>query len=104
MDAGTNFIPVSFITGFKNLQILILSCDHSKKFEESAKLQDVILPQLKILDFKDKYPNRKHLSKFLENNGRNLKEIYLFDSVNSLNLIIANFCPNLLSLYAIICQ
>ena len=39
------------------------------------------------------------LIKFLENNGENLKELYIGDlygrSNNSLNLAIAKFCPNL---------
>ncbi len=41
--------------------------------------------------------------KFLENNGRNLKEIHLCccdcNSLNLINLAIAKFCTNLKSLY-----
>jgi len=36
--------------------------------------------------------------KFLEDNGENLREISLDHSVGSLNLAIAEFCPNLKSL------
>jgi len=37
----------------------------------------------------------------LENNGRNLKQVYLGDGNNSLNLAVAKFCPNLKSLHTI---
>jgi hypothetical protein len=39
--------------------------------------------------------------KFLENNGKNLKEFYVEKCNNSLNLAIAEFCPNLKSLYTL---
>ncbi|GBC10101.1 hypothetical protein RclHR1_09330006 [Rhizophagus clarus] len=52
-----------------------------------------------ILKIKEKYPRVELLIKFLEINGKNLKEIrigdFFGDSDNSLNLAIAKFCPNL---------
>ncbi len=54
--------------------------------------------QLQILKIRRAYP-RCELIKFLENNGKNLKEFYLGDyggySDNLLNLDIIKLCPNL---------
>ncbi|CAI2176035.1 16910_t:CDS:1 [Funneliformis geosporum] len=67
-------------------------------------LQDIIFPQLLILKFDRSSPYEKKLIKFLENNGKNLKELFLsekIDSINDyslLNITIATFCPNLKSL------
>ena len=48
------------------------------------------------MEFKYDFPRNELLIKFLENNGRNLKEIYLHvGSDDPLNLDIARFCPNL---------
>uniref|UniRef100_U9TQ74 Uncharacterized protein n=1 Tax=Rhizophagus irregularis (strain DAOM 181602 / DAOM 197198 / MUCL 43194) TaxID=747089 RepID=U9TQ74_RHIID len=73
-----------------------LSCEN---FEDFDKLQHVILPKLQILKIQRAFPKCELLIKFLENNGKNLKEFYLSDikgySDNSLNLAIAKFCPNL---------
>ena len=56
-------------------------------------------PQLQILKIRYAYPRVGLLIKFLEINGRNLKELYLGDMVgdsdDSLNLAIAKFCTNL---------
>ncbi|RIA87222.1 hypothetical protein C1645_828103 [Glomus cerebriforme] len=97
---GNYNVSLSFIANFKNLQQLELSFDHND-FEDFEKLQYVILPNLKI--FKIPYHiSNNILITFLENNGKNLIEFYAGDDIdNSLNSIIANFCPNLKKFYAI---
>ncbi|CAB4387274.1 unnamed protein product [Rhizophagus irregularis] len=96
---GKNSNSLSFISNFTNLQILQLSFQSSENFEDFDKLQHVILPKLQILKIQRAFPKCELLIKFLENNGKNLKEFYLSDikgySDNSLNLAIAKFCPNL---------
>ncbi len=65
--------------------------DYNKDF---IKLQHVIFPQLQILRFLHECLSHKYLTKFLENNEKNLKELYLgvtFDSIGLINLAIANF-------------
>src|SRR6266542_6384129 len=67
---------LSFITKFSNLQeleFLFKSYYHYKDFE---KLQYVTFPQLQILKFRDRLcPIFELLINFLENNGKNLKEL-----------------------------
>jgi hypothetical protein len=98
---GYNYISLSFITNFSNLQELKLSFDHDNCFVNFEKLQ---FPQLRVLKIQDKYPRDGLLIKFLENNGKNLKEICIGDfegrNDNSINLAIAKFCPNLSKLSA----
>ena len=40
--------------------------------------------------FRDEFPRNELLIKFLENNGKNLKEFYIKTSNDSLNLAISN--------------
>ncbi|RIA97860.1 hypothetical protein C1645_813578 [Glomus cerebriforme] len=92
--------PLSFITKFINLQQLELLYNYSKDFKDDKKLQYIIFPQLQILKIKHVFLNYELLIKFLENNGKNLKEFYYVGNIeaisnNSLNLSIAKFCPNL---------
>ncbi|RIA81110.1 hypothetical protein C1645_837525 [Glomus cerebriforme] len=84
-----------FITKFTNLQELDLSIG---KFEI---LQHVIFPQLQILKIYEKF---ELLTKFIENNGKNLRELYIIHedycySNDSSNLAIAKSCPNLRKLF-----
>ncbi|EXX74846.1 hypothetical protein RhiirA1_530093, partial [Rhizophagus irregularis] len=93
--------PLSFVTRFTNLQELVLSFRYKYYFDElNNNLQSVTFPHLKILKFPYAYPDDDILIKFLENNGKNLIEIYI-NSSDSLNLSIAKFCPNLKSLYTL---
>ncbi len=62
-------------------------------------------PQLQILIIQNVFPKYELLIKFLENNGKNLKEFYVGEikgySNNSLNFIfIVKFYPNLRKLSA----
>src|SRR6185312_14443564 len=71
-------------------------------FEGFKELQYVNFSQLQILKFQYGCPSDEILIKFLEINGNNLKEFYvdnLRGDLNSLNLSIAKFCPNLRKLY-----
>jgi len=90
------FISLSFIAKLTDLQELEFNDNDFKDFE---KLQYVIFPRLQILKFRYTCPKYELLIKFLENNGKNLKEFYADDfddcSDNSFNLAISKFCPNL---------
>ncbi|UZO20185.1 uncharacterized protein OCT59_011441 [Rhizophagus irregularis] len=57
--------------------------------------------QLQILKFDYACPKVESLITFLEINGNNLKELYLYKCNNLLNLSIAIFCPNLKSLFTL---
>ncbi|CAB4414020.1 unnamed protein product [Rhizophagus irregularis] len=96
---GMRNISLSFIANFTNLRELQLSFEYSKCFLDFEKLQYIIFPQLQILKIRHECPRYEYLVKFIENNGKNLKELSMGDirgnSDNSLNLAIAKFCPNL---------
>jgi hypothetical protein len=93
--------PLSFVTKLTNLRELVLSRCY---FDElNNKLQYVIFPHLQVLKFPHSYPDDNILIKFLENNGKNLKEFYVMSNYesDSLNLAIAELCPNLKSLFTL---
>jgi hypothetical protein len=96
---GDHCIPLSFITNFSNLQELKLSFENDECFVDFEKLQYATFPQLQVLRIQERYPRNELLVKFLDNNGKNLKEIFIGDfdvsSDNSINLAIAKYCPNL---------
>ena len=79
IDGRNDYIPLQFITGFTNLQELTLSLCQMNSLEEFQILQHVNFPQLQILKFGNKCPRNQLLIKFLETNGKNLKEFYTFD-------------------------
>jgi hypothetical protein len=89
-------LPLSFITKFTNLQELVLLLSYyNNSIEYFEKLQSIIFTQLKILRFPVACPRVEVLIKFLENNGKNLKELHIRCSDSSLYLAVAKFCPNL---------
>ncbi|PKY18222.1 hypothetical protein RhiirB3_522596 [Rhizophagus irregularis] len=92
-------LELSFITKFTNLQELILSFDYN--FEYFKELQYASFPHLQVLKFNYSCPKYELLIKFLENNGKNLKEFYVKNNGYLLNLAIAKFCPNLRKLFTI---
>ncbi len=100
IELGLIDIPLSFIAKFTNLQQLELFGYSTESFKS---FQHVTFSQLQILKFPFSCPNHEDLTKFLENNGKSLMEIYLdrVNIFNSLNLAIAKFCPNLKSLCTI---
>ncbi len=89
----------SFINNFTNLQELELVFGRDEIFESFKNLQYTFYSPLLILKFPYLIPRSESLIKFLENNGKNLKEFYICDDdhsdCNPLNLAIAEFCPNL---------
>jgi len=98
IDSGGFYLPLTFLTKFTNLRELVLSFYYHDEYFKY--LQHVTFPQLQILKFYYECPNHEYLIKFLEKNGKNLKELYINDiDLNSLNLTIAKCCPNLKSLY-----
>jgi hypothetical protein len=91
---------LTFIANFLNMQELELLFINDECFGEFEKLQYAIFPQLlKVLRIPDFYPKNGLLITFLENNGKNLEEIYISDNVvrsdSSINLAISKFCSNL---------
>jgi hypothetical protein len=66
-----------FIANFTNLQELVLSFDYQDSFEDFTTLQYVTFPQLRILKFTFACPIHELLIKFLENNGKYLREFYV---------------------------
>jgi hypothetical protein len=89
---------LSFIANFTNLQELKLSFVLEECFVDFKKLQYVIFSQLQVLKICNEFPSDGLLI-FLENNGKNLKEINMDEiescNDNSLNLAISKFCPML---------
>ena len=92
---------LSFIGKFTNLQELVLSYCYGDIDEVFKTLQYVNLPRLQILNFKyGKHPRFELLTKFLDNNGKKLKELhinsnYVGNDNKLLNSVIAKFYPNL---------
>ena len=60
---------------------------------------NLLLFKITILKFPCRCPKLKYLTKFLEINGKNLKEVYIKECGNNLYLSIAKFCPNLKKLF-----
>ncbi|RIA81352.1 hypothetical protein C1645_790608 [Glomus cerebriforme] len=89
------------MTKLSNLRELMLSFDSNHFIEDFKILQYVSFPQLQLLKFDYAYPRYELLMKFLETNGKNLKEFYIGNNDNPLNSAIAKFCPNLRSLFSI---
>ncbi|RIA82379.1 hypothetical protein C1645_835453 [Glomus cerebriforme] len=76
---------------------------YNESFKDFKKLQYAFFLKLQILKIERACPKYELLIKFLENNGKNLRECYIsdrnHDSVNSLSLAITKFCPNLKKLF-----
>jgi hypothetical protein len=100
IEGENNYKPLLFITKFINLQELDLSLNYDDITSDSGDFEELQynFPNLQILSLR-KFPKVEKIIKFLENNGKNLKEFYINEYNNSLNLAIAKFCPNLKSLY-----
>ncbi|RIA81249.1 hypothetical protein C1645_837311 [Glomus cerebriforme] len=96
----TEIIP-SLTTKFSNLRELVLSFINSDSFEYFKKLQYINFSQLQNLKLSHRHPKVEILIKFLENNGKNLKNFHICCQDNSLNLAIAKFCPNLRKIFTI---
>ncbi|PKC62397.1 hypothetical protein RhiirA1_465177 [Rhizophagus irregularis] len=90
----------SFISSFSNLQELLFSFLDGV-LEDFRRLQYVNFPKLQILKIPYKCPKPEYVIKFLENNGKNLKKFYTSENDKDLSLSIAQFCPNLKSLFIV---
>ncbi|GBC07732.1 hypothetical protein RclHR1_07660008 [Rhizophagus clarus] len=95
-----NYVSLSFIAKFSNLQELRLSLEDKEDYVNFEKLSYASFSQLKILKFRYSRPDNESLARFLENNGKNLNELYIsFENSsynnNSLNSVISKFCTNL---------
>ncbi|RIA92708.1 hypothetical protein C1645_820297 [Glomus cerebriforme] len=96
-----NYLPVSFIALFPNLQeirFLYIPLTEGFQFRDFEELQNVTFPKLKYLAIPVSCTKPKYFIKFLENNGKNLENFYLEESDHALKLSIAKFCPNLKNL------
>ncbi|PKC10212.1 hypothetical protein RhiirA5_414645 [Rhizophagus irregularis] len=94
-----HYMSLSFIAKLTNLKELRLAFFNNDCFEGFKKLQYITFSQLQLLKFIEVSPRNDYLIKFLENNGRNLKEFYINDSNSLLHLAIIKFCPNIRNLY-----
>ncbi|RIA90621.1 hypothetical protein C1645_823155 [Glomus cerebriforme] len=94
INGRNKYGSLSFIAAFKNLQELdLLGCCTSQEFEV---LQYVIFSKLQNLKFSRECPKIEMLIKFLEINGKNLKEFHVPNSLHLLDLLDINIlCPNL---------
>ncbi|PKY14904.1 hypothetical protein RhiirB3_427000 [Rhizophagus irregularis] len=97
---GIHYSPLSFISNFTNLKELVLSFYNTDVFEDFNLLQYVRFFKLEILIFQFEFPRNELLIKFLENNGKNLKEFYINKSNDELNLAVIKYCPNLRKLFS----
>ncbi|CAB4383860.1 unnamed protein product [Rhizophagus irregularis] len=74
-----HYMSLSFIAKLTNLKELRLAFFNNDCFEDFKKLQYITFSQLQLLKFIEVSPRNDYLIKFLENNGRNLKEFYIND-------------------------
>src|SRR5207248_10500712 len=79
------------LQSFFNLQEIEFIFDTQTQFEYFKKLQFVTFPKLQSLKFPCQCPKLEYLMKFLEINGKNLKEVYIKECDNDLYLSIAKF-------------
>ncbi|RIA88922.1 hypothetical protein C1645_739039 [Glomus cerebriforme] len=92
---------ISFVALFLNLQEIKFLFLGEANLEGFEKLQYVTFPKLQILNIPCQCPKHEYLIRFLENNGKNLKEFYTSENNNALTLSIAKLCPNLKNLFII---
>jgi hypothetical protein len=95
-------LPFSFVSSFTNLREFIFSFINKKEFIDFEKLQYANFPKLEVLKFSYQCPKLEYVMKFLESNGKNLKCFYVNKNDKALNLTVANFCPKIRKLSAIL--
>ncbi|RIA79416.1 hypothetical protein C1645_840745 [Glomus cerebriforme] len=76
-DTEIHYSSLSFIAEFSNLQELELIFPTSDSFTDFKKLQYAFFPKLQILKIQSACPKYGILIKFLENNGKHLRECYI---------------------------
>jgi hypothetical protein len=95
-------LPLSFIDLFSNLQEIIFLFYNIFDLIDERFIQYSNFSKLQTLKIPFRCPKVEYIIKFLENNGKNLKKLYISRSDKALSLSIANFCPNINSLYVIL--
>ncbi|GBC04910.1 hypothetical protein RclHR1_05940001 [Rhizophagus clarus] len=92
-----DIVSLSSIVNLTNLRVLQLKFAYGEWFKNFEILEYIVFSQLQILKIFSACPKSESLIKFLKNNGKNLKEIYICEdsgySNNLLNLSISSFCP-----------
>jgi hypothetical protein len=99
-------LPLSFIDLFSNLQEIVFFFSEAIEVYENFRggfidfreLQYSNFSNLQTLKIPFHCPKPEYMIKFLENNGKNLKKLYISRSDKALRLSITNFCPNITSL------
>jgi hypothetical protein len=95
-------LSLSFVSSFPNLQEIIFSFYNEADFKD---LQYIYFSKLQILKIPYRcyrYSVCKHIMKFLEINGTNLKKFYTHEHDPILSLSVSRFCTNLKSLFIIL--
>ncbi|GBB83638.1 hypothetical protein RclHR1_10340001 [Rhizophagus clarus] len=95
-------LSLSFVSSFSNLQEIMFSFYNEADFKD---LQYAHFPRLQILKIPYRcyhYSVYKHIMKFLETNGSNLKKFHTHEHDPMLSLSIPRFCTNLRSLFIIL--
>jgi hypothetical protein len=90
-------LKFSFVSSLINLQEFIFS--FGIFFVDFDKLQYFNFAKLEILKIPHQFHKTEDMIKLLENNGKNLKKLYISQNNKALSLSIANFCPKITSLY-----
>ncbi|GBB97400.1 hypothetical protein RclHR1_02990001 [Rhizophagus clarus] len=94
-----NLSSCSFINSFVNLQEFIFSSFRRCFFDDFEPFQYINFSKLQTLKIPHFCPNSEDIIKFLKNNGKNLKKLYVNKSCGDLSLFIPHICPNLKSLF-----
>ncbi|PKK62316.1 hypothetical protein RhiirC2_855758 [Rhizophagus irregularis] len=78
---GNEELPLSFISLFSNLQEFLFSFFDGTGFEDFRMLQYIKFSKLQVLKIPYQCPNPQYMMKFLENNGKNLKNCQYLVSI-----------------------
>ncbi|EXX53187.1 uncharacterized protein OCT59_017840 [Rhizophagus irregularis] len=98
-NCDSGYLPFSFVSSFSNLQKLIMHFIGETDFKDFKKSQYTNFFKLEILIFPFNCPKTEYILKFLENNGKNLKTLYIGENDEDLSLSISKFCPNIKNLF-----
>jgi hypothetical protein len=99
-------MPLSFVSSFTNLQEVIFSFPSDDDIDDEFikdfdKLENSNFPRLQVLKIPFQCPKSEYLIKFLENNGKTLKKLFICELESVAIPSIANFCINLQNLFVI---
>ncbi|PKK57677.1 hypothetical protein RhiirC2_797608 [Rhizophagus irregularis] len=99
-------LPLSFVSFFINLQEVIFSFPPDDGVDDDfienfVKIEASHFPRLQVLKIPFQRPKPESLIKFLKNNGKTLKKLFICELESAAISSIANFCLNLQSLFVI---